>query len=212
MRLTGKIVVEIATRHRTAQFLPDVRRRQNLRADPERSLAFGRGGRGKRRGRPWRALCHQARATTEGKIFRTRRWMDVAIGTPTAYNGRIYIQTTKKLYCFGDAKPASATFETADAAPEDKWPEAGPRQEFASQSRRKFCCNRRHGFVPCPGARRQRIDRQGNRRPKSVQWASFIPPTAKVKANDEGLVQCRRQLVAAPDKTPSAGAFQASVR
>jgi len=46
--------------------------------------------------------------------------------------------------------------------------------------------------------------------PKSIHWVSYIPPTAKVKAamkasfNDEG------QLVAAPDKVLSAGAFEAA--
>ena len=59
-----------------------------------------RRGRGKRRGRPRRALRHRARrhrrqnplhTVLDGRCF----------GTPTAYNGRIYMQTTKKLYCFG---------------------------------------------------------------------------------------------------------------
>jgi hypothetical protein len=45
--------------------------------------------------------------------------------------------------------------------------------------------------------------------PKSVQWASFIPPTAKVKATMKASFNSDGQMVAAPDKVPSAGAFQA---
>ncbi len=40
------------------------------------------------------------------------------------------MQTTKKLYCFGPTAPASASFATADAAPDDKWPEPGPAKSL----------------------------------------------------------------------------------
>src|ERR1035438_93605 len=46
--------------------------------------------------------------------------------------------------------------------------------------------------------------------PKSIHWASFIPPTAKVKAAMKASFNADGQLVAAPDKVLSAGAFQAS--
>jgi hypothetical protein len=46
--------------------------------------------------------------------------------------------------------------------------------------------------------------------PGSVQWAPFIPPTAKVKATMKASFNADGQLVAAPDKTPSAGAFEAT--
>jgi outer membrane protein assembly factor BamB len=131
-------------------------------------------------------------------------------GTPTAYNGRIYVQTTKKLYCFGPATPASTGNQTADTAPDTTMPAAGPAHELQARPSElllqpgdtvSFHVREldAHGLPVKP------IDD-----PKSVHWASYIPPTAKVKAamkasfNDDG------QMIAAPDKVPSAGAFEAS--
>jgi outer membrane protein assembly factor BamB len=131
-------------------------------------------------------------------------------GTPTAYNGRIYMQTTKKLYCFGDATPASASFETADAAPEDKWPEPGAAKtlqiepsELLLQPGDTVSFHVRE--LDANGLKVKEIDD-----PKSVQWASFIPLTAKVKAKMNASFNADGQLVAAPEKAPSAGAFEAS--
>ena len=131
-------------------------------------------------------------------------------GTPTAYNGHIYMQTTKKIYCFGNSAPASADHQTADAAPQDKWPEAGPAHELQVRPSELLLqpgdtASFHVRALDANGLPVKEIDD-----PKSIHWASFIPPTAKVKAamkasfNDDG------QLVAAPDKVLSAGAFQAS--
>ena len=60
-------------------------------------------------------------------------------GTPTAYNGRIYLQTTKKLYCFGNSAPASAANQTADALPDEKWPAAGPPMSCRSGRPNCYC-------------------------------------------------------------------------
>ncbi|HEX3987848.1 MAG TPA: PQQ-binding-like beta-propeller repeat protein, partial [Verrucomicrobiae bacterium] len=139
-----------------------------------------------------------SRTTLDGRCY----------GTPTAYNGRIYIQTTKKFYCFGDAKPASATFETADAAPEVKMPAAGPAKSLL--------------VIPCEvllqpnetvSFRVRELDANGLTAkeiedPKSVKWASFIPPTAKVKARMNATFNADGQLVAGAEKVPSAGAFE----
>jgi outer membrane protein assembly factor BamB len=47
--------------------------------------------------------------------------------------------------------------------------------------------------------------------PKSVQWTPFIPPTARVKAKMNAAFKADGQLTAPPDKSPSAGAFEAQV-
>ncbi len=47
--------------------------------------------------------------------------------------------------------------------------------------------------------------------PKAIHWESFIPPTAKVKARMNAAFDADGQLVAAPDKAPSAGAFEATL-
>ena len=46
---------------------------------------------------------------------------------------------------------------------------------------------------------------------KSLKWASYVPPTALVKATMKGGFNAAGKLVADPDPTPSAGAFQASL-
>ncbi|HEY3856998.1 MAG TPA: PQQ-binding-like beta-propeller repeat protein [Verrucomicrobiae bacterium] len=142
-----------------------------------------------------------SRMTLDGRCY----------GTPTAYNGRIYLQTTKKFYCFGDAKPASATFETADAAPDDKMPTPGPAKSLlAIPSEVLLQPNETVSF------RVRELDANGLTvkeisDPKSVKWASFIPPTAKVKATMNATFNSDGQMVADAEKVPSAGAFEAKV-
>jgi hypothetical protein len=145
----------------------------------------------------------------EGKILSHTVLDGRCFGTPTAYNGRIYMQTTKKLYCFGPSTPASASFATADAAPEEKWPDPGPAKslqpvpsELLLQPGGTASFHTRE--IDANGLTVRDIDD-----PRSIQWASFIPPTAKVKATMKASFNPDGQLVAAPDKVPSAGAFEA---
>src|SRR5204863_2660339 len=96
-------------------------------------------------------------------------------GSPVGYNGKIYLQTDRKLYCFGKA----GNNPGLPAAPEEKpWPQAGPVAKVQA--------------VPSevllkPGGktsfRIRSLDAKGltiddNVDPTSVKWASFIPPTA----------------------------------
>lgn len=129
-------------------------------------------------------------------------------GSPIGYNGKIYIQTDRKLYCFGKtgANPA------LPPAPEEKpWPKAGAvakLQAIPSEVLLK------------PGAkasfRVRSLDANGltvdeNVDPKSVKWASFIPPTALVKSTMKGSFNANGELVAEEENVPSAGAFMATV-
>jgi outer membrane protein assembly factor BamB len=167
--------------------------------DPDVSVAVGdenaAGGHG--------ALYVITPGDTNGTILSHTTLDGRCYGTPTAYNGHIYLQTTKKLYCFGNGAPA------ADAAPEEKWPEAGPAHELQVKPSELLLqpgdtASFHVRALDANGLTVKEIDDL-----KSIHWASFIPPTAKVKAamkasfNDEG------QLVAAPDKVLSAGAFEA---
>ena len=131
-------------------------------------------------------------------------------GTPTAYNGRIYMQTTKKLYCFGPASPASAGNETADALPDDKWPDAGPAHQLLVRPSELLL---QPGDTVSFHARALDANGLSVREiadVKSLHWVSYIPPTAKVKASMKAAFNGDGQLVAAPDKVLSAGAFEAS--
>ncbi|MDB6124312.1 MAG: hypothetical protein JWQ71_3305 [Pedosphaera sp.] len=129
-------------------------------------------------------------------------------GTPTAYNGKIYMQTTRHLYCFGKAgkNPGLPAEQVAE-----KWPTPGPAKQLQ--------------VIPSevllrPGQtetfRVRSLDANGFtvediKDAKAVKWASFIPPTAKVKASMKGSFDAEGKLVAAGDATPSAGAFEAQV-
>jgi outer membrane protein assembly factor BamB len=173
--------------------------------DPDASSAIG----GESAEGAHGALYVIAPGDNEGKILSHTMLDGRCFGTPTAYNGRLYMQTTKKLYCFGPVTPASASFETADAAPVEKWPEPGPAKSLlAVPSELLLQPGDTVSFhvraLDANGLTVRPIDD-----PKSIQWASFIPPTAKVRATLKASFNSDGQLVAAPDKTPSAGAFQA---
>jgi outer membrane protein assembly factor BamB len=157
------------------------------------------------------ALYVIAPGDTEGKILSRAVLEGRCYGTPTAYNGRIYMQTTQKLYCFGGSAPASASFETADAAPDDNWPEPGPAKslqitpsELLLQPAEKVSFHARE--LDANGLTVKEVDD-----PKAIRWAPFIPATAKVKAKMNAAFNADGQLEAAPDKTPSAGAFEATL-
>src|SRR3954469_13590675 len=47
-------------------------------------------------------------------------------GTPVAYNGKVYMQTTRQLYCFGKAGNNAGLAKTAA----ESWPKAGPAAQL----------------------------------------------------------------------------------
>ena len=128
-------------------------------------------------------------------------------GTPVAYNGKLYIQTTQKLYCFGRAGNSPVLPALASEQP---WPAPGPATQLQ--------------IIPSevllhPGDkasfRVRSLDANGLtvaeiKDPTEVKWASYIPPTAKVKATMKGTFNERGELVAAPDPVASAGAYEAN--
>jgi outer membrane protein assembly factor BamB len=140
-------------------------------------------------------LCHVA---VEGRCF----------GTPTAYNGKLYLQTTRHVYCFG--KPGNNSGLPAPPTPE-AWPAPGPAKQLQ--------------VVPAevlmrPGQTEpfhvRELDANGFTTEElsdlsTVKWDHFIPPTAKVKSTMNGTFNSEGKLTAAEAATPSAGAFEASV-
>ncbi len=145
---------------------------------------------------------------TEGQILAHVAVDGRCFGTPTAYNGKIYLQTTRHLYCFG--KAGNNPGLPPAPAPET-WPAPGPAKELQ--------------VIPSevlmrPGEteafRVRELDANGFttreiRDMSGVKWASFIPPTAKVKSKMEGAFNSEGKLTAAEAATPSAGAFEASI-
>ena len=125
--------------------------------------------------------------------------------TPSIYNGKVYVQTTKKLYCFG--KPGNNK-GLAKAPKAKAWPKAGkptrlqivPSEillepgESASFRARRLDAN---GFL---------VDEIAG---DKLKWESYIPPTAKVKARMNASFK-GGQIIAGKDRVSSAGAFKAT--
>jgi outer membrane protein assembly factor BamB len=137
-------------------------------------------------------------AVLQGRIF----------GTPVAYNGKVYIQSTAKLYCFG--KKGNNPGLAADPQAE-KWPAAGPATQLQIIPSEVLL---RPGHAQTFRARK--LDANGLtveevKDTKSLKWAHYIPPTARVRSNMQGEFDAEGKLVAANETVPSAGAFEASL-
>jgi len=144
---------------------------------------------------------------TEGKILSHIALDGRCFGTPTAYNGKVYMQTTRKLYCFG--RPGNNPGLPAPVA--ETWPTPGPATQLQ--------------LIPSevllkPGestsVRVRTLDAKGFTVAEvtdldSVKWASYVPATARVKATMKASFEGPSKLVAAADLTPSAGAFEANL-
>lgn len=128
-------------------------------------------------------------------------------GSPVAYNGKLYVQTDKKLYCFG--RPGNNPGLPPAPAPVT-WPKSGPSKALQivpyevmlkpgqTQTFRVRAIDA-NGYVVEEG-----ID------PASLQWEPYVPPGALVRAFMKAKVSNGR-LVAEPENVPSAGQFQASL-
>jgi hypothetical protein len=129
-------------------------------------------------------------------------------GTPSAYNGKVYIQTTRHIYCFG--KKGNNPGLAAEPEPE-KWPATGPAKSL--QIIPSEVVLRPGQSVSFHG---RSIDANGStvediKDMKSVKWASYIPPTARVKSTMKASFDADGKLVAAQETAPSAGAFEATL-
>ncbi len=126
-------------------------------------------------------------------------------GSPVAYNGKVYIQTDKKLYAFG--KKGDNTKGLAKYPEPAKWPAAGPVAQLQPIP---------YEFVLKPGEKRgfriRGLDANGFTAEeaidaKSVKWESFIPPTALVKVTMKGAFDAEGVLTA---EAMSAGQWKAT--
>ena len=129
-------------------------------------------------------------------------------GTPVAYNGKVYVQTTRKLYCFGK----KGNNPGLPAAPEpEKWPAPGPAAQLQAIPSEVL-------LHPGESAafRVRKLDAKGFlvedvADQKTITWTNYIPPTAKVRALMRGTFNADGKLVAAADPEPSAGAYLATL-
>ena len=164
-------------------------------------------------------------AELEGRCF----------GTPVAYNGKLYMQTTKYLYCWGK-KGISSTLPketTAEAAKHLKG-ELDVRKShnknvaeitLTADNTPKSSIAKSLQIIPSevtlrPGQsasfRARSIDANGFAVAdiadmKSLKWTNYIPPTARVKSLMSGKFDTDGKLVSEAATKPSAGAFEATL-
>ncbi|HTI71909.1 MAG TPA: PQQ-binding-like beta-propeller repeat protein [Candidatus Limnocylindria bacterium] len=130
-------------------------------------------------------------------------------GSPIGYNGKVYIQTDKKLYCFGSKgnNPGLAARTDSPA-----WPKPGPAAQLQAIP---------YEFVLHPGRtqafRVRALDANGftvqeNVDPKTVTWEAFVPPTALVRAYMKAAFNAEGQLVGEPSTAPSGGQFKGTLK
>ena len=129
-------------------------------------------------------------------------------GTPVAYNGKLYLQTTKYLYCWGkkgdnaglksvaatDEKPKIGAAKSLQIIPSETTLRPGQSAAF-------------HGrLIDANGFAVEAI-----KDVKALSWTNYIPPTARVKSTMNGKFNADGQLVADAATKPSAGAFEATL-
>ena len=139
-------------------------------------------------------------------------------GTPTPFNGKVYVQTTKKLYCFGKAgNNANLPEVLQDKTPGDApgWPFSNqiipsevllhPGEKATFRARSLYEHGAGPGGIGPGGMAGIEIDSATY---KTLHWKSYIPPTAKVKAVMNATFNADGELIAGTNQVPSAGAFE----
>ena len=129
-------------------------------------------------------------------------------GSPIGYNGKLYVQTDRKLYCFGKAGNNPSL---PPALEEKPWPKAGAVAKL--QIIPSEVLLKPGGKTPfrVRGLDANGLTAQESIDPKTVKWASYIPPTALVKSSLKGSFNANGELVADEANEPSAGAFMATL-
>ena len=125
-----------------------------------------------------------------------------ALGAPAVWNGKIYVHTTRKLYCFGSESgsgqlPAEPQAATAPAAGEPKQIQVVP-SEVALRPGEKQTFKLRA------------LDANGLfvKDLSGGEWKKFVPATAKVRSEMDADFDGSGTLVVKPDAKPSAGSWE----
>jgi outer membrane protein assembly factor BamB len=139
-------------------------------------------------------VCH---AVLDGRCF----------GTPVAYNGKLYLQTTRHLYCWG--KKGNNPGCPAPQA-EKPWPAAGEAAQLQVIPSEVLLHPGEKATFRVRSLDANGFTVQDSIPSREVKFASYLPPTARVKAAMKGAFNEAGELVAAPEPVLSAGAFQAT--
>ena len=125
------------------------------------------------------------------------------LAQPSAAQGRVYIQTKKKLYAFGSKQ-----------APQPWAPEPQPEEVGKGKPARIQIVPAEFALIPGQKIQLKAyyLDKTGRRiaPAKDLLWEKYIPPTAKVKAKVDASLDATGTLTAAKGAKLSAGAIRAS--
>lgn len=132
-------------------------------------------------------------------------------GTPIPFNGKVYIQTDRKLYCFG--KKGNNPSVSKVLAAYEEWPkvEVGPAAHLQLIPSEMLLRPKQARQVRVRALDANGFTVEENVDLAKVKFASYVPPTALVKAEMKGAFNDKGQLVADADPLPSAGAYQATM-
>jgi len=130
------------------------------------------------------------------------------LGSPVGYDGKLFLQTDKKLYAFG----SRGHNPNVVATKETPWPAAGPAKQLQIIPYEILLKpGQSHAFrIRTLDANGLVVNEQVD--PKTVKWETFIPPTALVKSTMKGTFGADGRLVADNSPVPSAGQFKATLK
>jgi outer membrane protein assembly factor BamB len=140
-------------------------------------------------------LCH---TILDGRCF----------GTPVAYNGKLYLQTTRHLYCWGTKGNNPGC--PAPVA-EKPWPHPGSPSQLQIIPSEVLLHPSEKAHVRVRSLDEHGLTVQDNIPLNQVKFASYVPATAKVKSTMKAAFDASGELIAAPDPVLSAGAFEATM-
>lgn len=142
---------------------------------------------------------------SDGEILSHTVLSGKCYGSPVGYNGKLYVQTEKKFYCFG-RKGANPGLEKSPEL--EKWPTPGvPSQLQIIPAEVLLQPGKPQSFRVRP------LDANGftageNIPSSEVKWATFIPPTALVKVTMKAGFDASGALTG---ESPSAGQWKGTV-
>jgi outer membrane protein assembly factor BamB len=142
-----------------------------------------------------------------GEILSRTKLEGECNGAPSGCHGRVYIQSTAKLYCFGSVHQAAAVLTPAPPLP------TAPLAEIKEILAEPYEVLLRPGESVDITLRGVTADGRLVALPKDAvpTWESFIPKTAKVQAKLDAAFSGPFKLTANANAKPSAGMFEVTI-
>ena len=128
------------------------------------------------------------------------------LGAPSVWNGKVYVLTTERLYCFG----AKGNGKAAPPLPAEPRPAIGAPVALQVIPAEVLLSPGQHVKFRIRG-----IDANGFPTgwmdSSKAKWVKYVPPTARVRSEMQGEFNSAGELVASDSKVASAGAFEATI-